>query len=587
MIRVARSLVAALVLLAVTAAVALAHPLGNFTINHYAGIRVEPDRIRLDVVIDEAEIPTFQITQGLDTDGDGTLSASEIAGVPVSRCLEVASGLRLTAGGATRSIVLVAAGVRFPPGNGGLPTMRLVCELESAGPVADGASIAFRDDFESARIGWREITAIASGMTIASSDTASTSESARLTAYPVSLAAAPDVRELSFDVRAGGPILPDSPVPDADQVEPVTVPATGSGPAAGETVTGSNPAPVAVAPVPATADAAPVEAAVPGGADALPDVLRRAPVDPLLALVSLLVAAALGAGHALTPGHGKTLMAAYLVGTRGTRVHALGLGLTVSVTHTIGILVLAMVVLAAESALPADLVVRIAPVVAAGSIVVVGSWMLLGEVRRRAAARAIASPVQVLAHTHGDATGHSHGPSHDQGHDHAADDRHDHEHLDPYPHPYPRPRLRRDAADHGHAGAPDPGMEPHRHGLVAHRHLPVASPDGPMRWRSLAVLGLAGGLIPSANALLILLGTIAAGRPAWGVVLVAAFGVGMAGVMAGLGLIVVQARSILDRAPRSLPFAAGTRLVPLAASLVVLVFGIVLSAEAIGAARLG
>jgi len=108
-----------------------------------------------------------------------------------------------------------------------------------------------------------------------------------------------------------------------------------------------------------------------------------------------------------------------------------------------------------------------------------------------------------------------------------------------------------------------------------------------MRWRSLAVLGLAGGLIPSANALLILLGTIAAGRPAWGVALVVAFGLGMAGVMAGLGLVVVQARALLDRAPRSLPFAAGRRLVPLAASLVVLAFGLVLSVEAIGAARLG
>jgi ABC-type nickel/cobalt efflux system permease component RcnA len=294
-------------------------------------------------------------------------------------------------------------------------------------------------------------------------------------------------------------------------------------------------------------------AAVPGGADALPDVLRRAPVDPPFALVSLVVAAALGAGHALTPGHGKTLMAAYLVGVRGTRRHALGLGLTVSVTHTIGILVLAMVVLAAESALPADLVVRVAPVVAAGSIVVVGSWMLLGELRRRSATRRSASTA----------------PDHDHAHRHADDHAHDHRHAHDHDH------------DHVHA----PGSEPHSHGLVTHRHVPVG--DGPMRWRSLALLGLAGGLIPSANALLILLGTIAAGRPAWGVVLVGAFGLGMAGVMAGLGLVVVQARSLLDRAPGSLPFAAGRRLIPLGASLVVLAFGLVLSVEAIGAARLG
>ena len=210
MIRIVRCLAAALLLLAVSAGLVLAHPLGNFTINHYAGIRVEPDRIGLDVVIDEAEIPTFEITQGLDTDGDGTLSPAEIAGVPIPECLEVASGLRLTVDDTVRPLVLVAAGVHFPPGNGGLPTMRLVCELESAGGVPDGARIGLRDDFESARIGWREMTAVASGMAIGGADDiAATSASSRLTAYPVSLAAAPDVREVAFDVRTGGSILPE------------------------------------------------------------------------------------------------------------------------------------------------------------------------------------------------------------------------------------------------------------------------------------------------------------------------------------------------------------------------------------------
>jgi nickel/cobalt exporter len=289
-------------------------------------------------------------------------------------------------------------------------------------------------------------------------------------------------------------------------------------------------------------------------------VLRRAPVDPILALVSLLVAAALGAGHALTPGHGKTLMAAYLVGVKGTRRHALGLGLTVSVTHTLGILALAIVVLAAASALPADVVVRIAPVVAAGSIVVVGSWMLLGELRRRAAVRAGG-----VAHEH------AHAETHDdpQAASHADAHEHPHEHGPEHPH-----------GDR----VPDP-LGVHSHGGVRHRHVPDG--DARLSWRSLAVLGLAGGLIPSANALLILLGTIAAGRPAWGVVLVVAFGVGMAAVMAGIGLVVVQARSMLDRASGPAPFAAARRLVPLGASLAVLAFGLVLSVEAIGAARLG
>ena len=75
--RVAVGVLVAVAAMLVVPAIAAAHPLGNFTINHYAGIRVEPDRIRLDVVIDQAEIPTFQARLGFDTDGDGEVSDDE------------------------------------------------------------------------------------------------------------------------------------------------------------------------------------------------------------------------------------------------------------------------------------------------------------------------------------------------------------------------------------------------------------------------------------------------------------------------------------------------------------------------------
>ena len=78
-------------------------------------------------------------------------------------------------------------------------------------------------------------------------------------------------------------------------------------------------------------------------------------------------------------------MAAYLVGTRGSPRHALGLGISVSVSHTAGILALAAVVVAASDAMAPDVVVRWAPVVAAISIVAIGGWMLFGEIRRRRA----------------------------------------------------------------------------------------------------------------------------------------------------------------------------------------------------------
>jgi nickel/cobalt exporter len=295
----------------------------------------------------------------------------------------------------------------------------------------------------------------------------------------------------------------------------------------------------AVAPVAATAGS------VPGGVTSgdLPSIFRSADLSPFVLLVSILTAAALGAGHALTPGHGKTLMAAYLVGTRGTPLHAAGLGLSVTFSHTLGILVLAALVVGAGGILPPDVVVKSAPVIAAVSIVVIGGWMLFGEGRRRWRVRAATT-----AHQHA----HDHSEEHDHGHDH------DHE-----------------AHDHDNESA----TTEHSHGGVTHRHLPPAGTT--ISWRSLFVLGLAGGLIPSTSALLILLGSIAAGRPAFGFVLVVAFGLGMALVMGGIGLALVLARGRLDRVDAGTRLGRISSLVPLAAASLVFGFGLYLTVQAV------
>jgi ABC-type nickel/cobalt efflux system permease component RcnA len=86
----------------------------------------------------------------------------------------------------------------------------------------------------------------------------------------------------------------------------------------------------------------------------------------------------------------------------------------------------------------------------------------------------------------------------------------------------------------------------HVHDGVRHRHLPAG--PAPITWRNLALLGLAGGIVPSTNALLLLLAAIASGRPAWGLVLVVAFGLGMAAVLGGVGVVLVHARGLAARA---------------------------------------
>jgi nickel/cobalt exporter len=486
--------------LALPAAVA-AHPLGNFTINHYAELRIAPDRIDLDVLIDMAEIPTFQERQTMDADGDGSVDDAEGASWASASCASLAKDLRLARDGSAVAVAIREARVSFPSGAGGLSTLRLECLADAplAAPIASSTTITFADASYAGRLGWREIIASGVGTILDTNGLPATSPSHKLTAYPLD--------QLPLDTRSATIVA----IPDPAGVPPSAVPST---PAAG-------------AGAPSAGPAAP--GAVPGGVGAeLPAIFRSADLTPFVLLGSLATAVAIGAGHALTPGHGKTLMAAYLVGSRGTAIHAVGLGLSVAVSHTLGILVLATLILGAGSVLPPDLVYRVTPVIAAVSIVAIGGWMLAGEVRRRRAT--------------------------------APDAGREHEH--PHPHPHPQ------AAGHEHS-----------HGGVRHSHLPFA--DASLSWRGLFVLGLAGGLIPSTSALIILLGSIAAGRPAFGLILVVAFGLGMAAVMTGVGLAMIGARGRLDRMPSHSGLGRLASAAPLLASIAVLGLGAFLMWQAL------
>jgi ABC-type nickel/cobalt efflux system permease component RcnA len=120
---------------------------------------------------------------------------------------------------------------------------------------------------------------------------------------------------------------------------------------------------------------------VPGGVVGvdIAGLIGTSAITPLVLLASLLAAAVLGAGHALTPGHGKTLMGAYLVGSRGTPLHAIALGLSVTVSHTLGIVVLAAIILQARDIAP-ELFNTVAPVVSGMTVIAIGGWLLLGQV---------------------------------------------------------------------------------------------------------------------------------------------------------------------------------------------------------------
>jgi ABC-type nickel/cobalt efflux system permease component RcnA len=512
--RVRRALLLAIALLALAPAVALAHPLGNFTINHFAAIRVGPDSISLDVVIDRAEIPTFQERQALDTDGDGALSATELETARQAACGTLAGDLRLLVGGAPVSMTAGAAGLSFPAGAGGLPTMRLVCEYRAplASALAAGTAVAFEDRSFAERIGWREIVIAGDGVAVAPTAGPSLDGvSARLTVYPTNLLAQPlDERVITVTVSPGGAALPGWAAPDAQ-------PLIGSNPAGGTTPS--------------------LIAAVPGGIGTeLASIIDARDLSPAVILGSLLVAIALGAIHAISPGHGKTIMAAYLVGTRGTARHAVGLGLTVTVSHTLGVMTLAAVTLLAANVLAPERLYPVLGVASGGLVIAIGGSLLLSRLRAVRASRGAAA---------------AHALAHADGHEH----------------------------EHERADRPAGAEGVHSHGGRAHSHLPPAGTS--LSWRSLFTLGLAGGLVPSASALILLLGSIAAGRVAYGLVLVVGFGIGMAVVLGGVGLVLVRASHFVERLPRGRTLGRLGGALQLGTAGLVMVLGVFLTSQAL------
>jgi hypothetical protein len=165
-------------------AVASAHPLGNFTINHYNGLTIHPDGIDLLAVVDSAEIPTLQQLPRTDTDGDGAVSAAEGRRYATESCADVAAAVTASVGGEPLRFAVRSAEVSYPPGAADLSITRLSCRLTAPADLAQPTTLAFRDGYLSDRIGWREITAVGEGVGLPESPVPATSVSDQLRNYP-------------------------------------------------------------------------------------------------------------------------------------------------------------------------------------------------------------------------------------------------------------------------------------------------------------------------------------------------------------------------------------------------------------------
>jgi ABC-type nickel/cobalt efflux system permease component RcnA len=443
----------------------LAHPLGNFTVNRYAGIEVAGNAVYVRYALDLAEIPTVQL--------GGEVRAPGYARILGRR-------LVLTLDGRRAPLVPLAHRTRARPGAGGLETLRFDAVYRAR---ASGTRLRLVDRTFPRRIGWREITLSArDGARVLRSDAPARSTSDALHVYPADLLRSP------LDVSTA-----------AASIEP-----------------GSAPAP------PPPLDG---RAAAEHGGGGFESLVARGDLSLGVVALSLVVAAFWGAAHALTPGHGKALVAGYLIGTRGRPRDALLLGATVTVTHTAGVFGLGVVTLGLSQLVVPEQLYPWLTLVSGVLVVAVGAGVLRGRLR------GVRPGVRPGVRLQSDTSHHHH--------------HHDH---------------------HGHS---------HHHAGVRLKSDTEGTPSG-----GIIGAGVAAGLLPCPSALVVLLSAIALHRIGFGFALILAFSLGLAATITGIGLVAVLARRAFSRVSLDGPLV---RALPPLSALVIVLVGVVLTARAIPA----
>ncbi len=463
-----------------TGGVSSAHPLGNFTVNRFSALEVRPSSVTIHYVVDMAEIPTFQELSDIDTDDSGEASAVELQAYADGVAADVLADLRLMAGDEPIDLSPAApAEARLSSGQGGLDVLRIESDFDAALSSSD-LTLDYSDLSFEGRVGWHEIIAYGSGgQGVVESSVPSESVSDELRSYPKDLLSSPvAVSSATVQVAPGAP-------PD------------GGG------------------------DGAVVEDAPTDFAGTWFSSLIERDLSPWFLVVALLLSFAAGALHALGPGHGKTIMAAYLVGAEGRMRDAVVVGVAVSVMHTASVIALGLITLWAARLFPPESVFPWLSLVSGIVVLALGAWLLMTRLTAlRASGRA--DPDHLHGHDHDHGHGHSHGPH-----------------------------------QHAHSHGPPPGTSP-------------------FSAKGMAAVALSGGLLPSPSALVVLLGAVALHRVAFGLVLVAAFSVGLAAALTAVGLIVIKARSYATG-------RFGTRLggaLPILSAALLTAVGILLTARA-------
>jgi len=513
----------------------MAHPMGNFSVNHYSRLHFHESGVDLTYVLDLAEIPTFQLLGPWHAGAeDQNLLDSKTRG----QVKEWVANLTLLQSGQRVPWKIKSIASMTADGAGGMPTLRIVIAAEA--PLQAG-QVSYYDLNFPGRAGWKEIVIDHTPDAVLNKASQGASDlSAALTVYPTDpsitppqdLTAAVDWSPKLAVVAAAkktNPIveLPQQQQKLAQSVTPAISSFTGQQPTApGSVVRG----------------------------DFLSRMLQRKQLGSRLMLLCILAALGLGAMHAMSPGHGKTIVAAYLVGSRGTLKHAGLLGLVVTFTHTFTVFLLGLGVLFFQQYVVPEKIVPVLGMLSGLSIVLVGLSLLYKR------AKALMETTQRHEHRHAPSVRTSelamayagnHNHSHDHGHHH--DHYHDHH-------------------DHDHGN----GLV-HSHGGSTHSHMI----EGAITPGSLIALGIGGGMVPCPSALILMLSAIALGRPGFGLLLLIGFSAGLSMVLIGIGALALYARHLLPDSKKASQHPA-FRLIPVFSAVVVIVLGLAVSAVSAG-----
>lgn len=523
--------------------------MGNFSVSHYARFETTGQGVDLTYVLDLAEIPTFDLLRSWQLE---RTSPRERLQVKAREQAQVwLNGLQIKVDGRTTRLKFLSAELVIADGAGNLPIARITTQarLDAAGGL-----LQYEDSNFPERAGWKEIVIVAGkGATLRQASHPGTDISRALTQYPPDPTLAPpqDLRaELTW--QGEGPTLAErKPATPARAIARESKPIIAPIPQPKV----SRPAP---SPATLTPAAAPMGAVVRG--DFLSKLLHQRDITLWMMLVGIVAAFVLGGAHALTPGHGKTIVAAYLVGSHGTLKHAAFLGAMVTFTHTVSVFALGLATMFLFRFVMPEKITEWLGVISGLSIVSIGLWMAYKRLR---AASHQHQHSHAHHHHHDD---HAHLQHQHDGHHHDGHQHHHHDHA--------HGALHDHDDDHNHD-------HDHSNGPGGHCHVPDE-----LSWGGLIALGASGGLVPCESALVLLLGAIALRRVGLGLLLLVSFSAGLALVLIAIGALVLYARNLLPER-KGLGSHSIFRYAPVASAVIVTVIGVIMTGMSLGWIRPG